>query len=156
MNFFDVDLDQETMDFNLENKRRTDALREAAQQPDPTDALTAEQILELYERSAAAKATQNAADAALEASKQFLAERPDYVKTPVNANRIATYLEAAGLDGTSPDHYHTAVSALAAKGLVRLDESKTPRQPRKRYSAADLEELPIEELYALAQNEARR
>jgi hypothetical protein len=41
-----------------------------------------------------------------------------------DAARIVTYLEAAGLDGTNPDHYHAAVSALAAKGLVRLDESR--------------------------------
>jgi hypothetical protein len=137
----------------LEAHRREQALREMAQRgdKDPLDDLTADQLVALWQRSNEARAEKDAERQRFEAARIFTAEKPEFVQNPKNAQRIADYLEARGLDGTEVEHFHEAYGALAPRGLLKIDPRKAPQpQPRKRYSQDDLENMPMEQLIALA------
>jgi hypothetical protein len=147
--------DEATAAFNLEQHRKAEALREEYQRnpSDPLDSLTTDQIEQLARRSFAAHEQKNVGAMQLEASKQFLADRVDFVQNPVNAKRMESYFAARGLDATSVTHFHEAANALASRGLLKLDESKIKRAPRKQYSEADLENMPLDQLEALARGQ---
>ena len=57
-------------------------------------------------------------------------------------------MEAAGLDGSSPDHMHLAFDALVDHGLATA--KRTPAIARTRYSQEELESMPLEDLRDLA------
>jgi hypothetical protein len=147
--------DQATAAFNLEQHRKAEALREDYQRNpnDPLDSLSLDQIEALCRRSIAAEEQKTVAARQEEAAKQFVAERPDFVCTPVNQQRVDMYFKSRGLDATNVDHFHEAANALASRKLLKLDESKVKRQPRKQYSEADLQNMPLAELEALARGQ---
>lgn len=91
-----------------------------------------------------------------EAIRQFLLEAPEVVNSERNGQRIGEYFRAVGLRGDSPDQFHQAYRALASRGLIKVDEDKRPRQPRKQLTQADLETMPLDQLKALANAEMRK
>jgi hypothetical protein len=147
--------DEATAAFNLEQHRKAEALREDYQRnpSDPLDALTTDQIEQLARRSFAAHEQKSVAARQVEAAKQFVCETPEFLCTPVNQQRIDAYLKARNLDATSVDHFAEAFNALRSRNLVRVDETKIKRQPRKQYSEAELENMPLAELEALARGQ---
>jgi hypothetical protein len=147
--------DQATEAFNREQRRKQDALAEDYQRNpnDPLDSLSLDQIEALCRRSIAAEEQKTIAARQEEAAKQFIAERPDFVCNPTNQRRIDQYFTARGLDATDPNHFHEAANALASRKLLKLDESKIKRSPRKQYSEADLGNMPLDQLEALARGQ---
>jgi hypothetical protein len=126
--------------------------REIETQVDPT--LTADEVRVLYERELAAEAARTAEQRAYQSARTFTAECETYVQTPTNAKRIADWLEAAGLDGTSTDHYHRAYAELSAAGLLRVKPA--PAQPRRAVTPQDLYTMPLEELRRLAEHDTEQ
>jgi len=59
-------------------------------------------------------------------ARRFMAERPDYVATPKERQRIEEYMRAAKLDTTNVDHVHQAAKALEARGLLHWTWTKSP------------------------------
>jgi non-ribosomal peptide synthetase component F len=123
--------------------------KELEAQIDP--ALNAEEIRVLYEQELAAENARTAEQRAYESARTFTAECGTYIQTPQNAKRIADWLEAAGLDGTSTDHYHKAYGELSAAGLLRV--KPTPAQPRRALTPQDLYSMPLEDLRKLAEHD---
>jgi hypothetical protein len=149
--------DATTEQFAIAAHRRDQALRELAQRGDsnPLDTLSADDLAELWKRSLTAEAEKTAADRQREAAQVFTAERPEFVQNPRNAQRVADYLEARGLSGQNVEDYHEAFNTLAPRGLIAIDPKKAPKpQPRRRYSEADLEAMPMEQLIQLANQES--
>jgi hypothetical protein len=110
----------------------------------------AAQIIEEYKKELAEQETAAIPQRQIDAVYQFLVEEPTFVPTPRNQQRIDQYFEAAGLNATDPDHFHQAFRALSSRGLLTVDPSKKPRQPRKQFTDADLYEMPLADLEALA------
>lgn len=134
-----------TTAWNVEQAQIQQALAERNRYAgeDPTEGLTPEQIRELHNRSVAAQAQKEVPRRQVEAVRQFCAERPDYVTSQRNNFRVTSWLEASGLDATTPDHFHRAVEALASHGLLQLDPSRVPVKPRP---IIDPETLSLDEL----------
>jgi hypothetical protein len=146
--------DAKSEEFNRWSLQQAEIARQSAieAQIDPT--LSAEEIRALYERELAAENAKNAEQRAYESARTFTAECGTYIQTPQNAKRIADWLEAAGLDGTSTDHYHKAYGELSAAGLLRVKPA--PAQPRRAFSTADLYTMPLEDLKRLAEHDAEQ
>src|SRR5262249_27692769 len=120
------------------------------QQPtDPTDSLSLAEIRALAEKSEAAENARNNQNLQYACARQFCADHVEYCQTPRNAERIARYLEASGLDGSDVSHYDQAYAALAQRGLVQVDRSKIPVRPRTQLSEQDLYDMPMERLREL-------
>lgn len=151
MNWNGVDInDNLSAEFCREQEQLKQAFIERSRtaKPNPVENMTAEQIREAYERSAAEKQVEESKMAQYNAARTFTAECETYVQTPTNAKRIADWLEAAGRTGTSVDDYHDAFTALSTAGLLRI--KPTAPKPRSRFSEAELYNMPIDELERLA------
>ena len=155
-----LDVHNDESQYNLAriNKAAIDALRASAQSAEfsnnPLDSMTAEQIREVYEKSQRIHEADTLDSRRLEAAETFIAERPDFVKNSKTAQRMKQYMDAAGLDGSSPDHMHLAFDALVDHGLAVV--KRQPATARTRYTQEELESMPLEELRELANAETAR
>ncbi len=116
----------------------------------------ADQIRDEYEQKLAEEAKAALPEKQIQAVHQFLVDHPEFVCSPLNQRRIDQYFEAAGLDGSSPEHFSRAFTALQSRGLVAVNEYRRPRQPRRPVSTRDLYDMPIEELRSRANQEMRK
>jgi hypothetical protein len=146
--------DQKVYEYNIAHKKALEALR--GMPPNPIDSLNAAEIKELYERSLAEQEQRRVPKAQEDAVRQFIVEAPEFVLSKQNTERVDQYFKAAGLNATSPDHFHQAYQALSARCLLQIDESKRPRTPRKRVTQNELETMPLEQLAELANAQAKR
>jgi hypothetical protein len=116
--------------------------------------MPAEKVREIYEQSYRIHEADTLEARRIEAAETFVAERPDFVKSPKTAQRMKQYMQAAGLDGSSPDHMHLAFDALVEHGLAQA--ARTSATARIRYTQEELESMSLEDLRDLANAEAAR
>jgi hypothetical protein len=151
MNWDGVTINDDTAaEYCREQQALKDAFVERARTApeNPIDKLSADEIAELYRKSAAEKEAATLPQRQFEAARVFAAETPEFKQNTRNAQRITSWLEQEGRQGTSPDDFHEAYQALKSRGL--LDLNPQPAQPRARYTEAQLYNMPLEELERLA------
>jgi hypothetical protein len=142
--------DAKTLEYRLWAIEQAEIARqqEIENRIDPT--LTADEVKSLYELELAKENERTFSQRQFSNARTFLAENPQYIPDPSNAKKMEKYLEAAGLDGTSVDHYHQAFSELAAAGAIRVRQAPLPA-PRREVTAQDLYSMPLEDLKRLAE-----
>ena len=142
--------DEGTAKYNREalEQAEVERQREIDSQIDPR--LTPDEIAALYHAEVAKQAEVDAQQTQYDAARTFTAECGQYISTPENAKRMASWLEARGYDGSSADQYHEAFAALNTAGVLRVNPPAA--QPRESFTDADLYSMPMERLENLARN----
>jgi len=114
------------------------------------ETMTADEIKAEWQEAIAADEAAKRPEREYWTARTFMAERPDYLPTPRNGQRIEEYIKAAKMDSTNVDHIHTAAKALEARGLLQLDPSKIEVKPRVRHTEEDMYSMPFDKLEKLA------
>jgi hypothetical protein len=142
-----ADNDAETFAYNKAAHEREQA-RIAAE--NELNSLSDKDLLAQWEKAAKKYEAETLPQRQVDAVHRFIQATPELVLNPKNQQRIDAYLKAAKLDASDPSHFDAAYKALSARNLLDLDESKRVREPFVRHTAADLENMPLEQLEELA------
>lgn len=143
----------ETHRYNLEQQKilEEQAEREAKEMA-KLDGLNADEVLALWEKEEAKRAAKTRDELQFDAARTFCAEQAGFIQNQKNAEIMGAWLAENGLSGTEPDHFHRAYAALAPRGVIKTQKIIKPRpeEARKPFTQAELESMPIEQLYELA------
>jgi hypothetical protein len=131
-------------------EQRRQQIAAGAKDQERFDNMTLEEITNEWRQGVAAEEERKRPEREYWAARQVMAERPDYIPTPKNGQRIEEYVKAAKLDSTNPDHLHQAIKALESRGLLQLDPNKIPVAPREQYTEEQLYSMPWDDLEKLA------
>jgi hypothetical protein len=118
------------------------------EQVDPR--LSPDEIKALFEQEQAQQREVDGQRSQYDNARTFVAECPTYIMSDANSRKMVQFMDAAGLDGSSVDHFHRAYAKLAEAGVLRVKEA--PAQPREQFTEAELYNLPMDQLEDLVRN----